>query len=121
MGRYDVKEKSPSVHEGYWLVAGTVLHERYEVETVVAEGGMGIVYLGYDKLLQTKVSIKEYFPRKYAMRVNETRLRAYEGNARRLFGSGLEKFIEEARTLARFGTFESIVSVRDFFHENDTG
>ena len=116
-----MKEKSPSVHEGYWLVEGTVLHERYEVETVVAEGGMGIVYLGYDKLLRTKVSIKEYFPRKYAMRVNETRLRAYEGDARRLFDSGLEKFIEEARTLARFGTFESIVSVRDFFHENDTG
>lgn len=54
-----------AVYEGYWLPRNTVLHDRYEIRDVIAEGGMGIVYLGYDPVLETKVSIKEYFPRRY--------------------------------------------------------
>ena len=47
----------PAGYEGYWLPRNTVLHGRYEIRDVIAEGGMGIVYLGYDPVLETKVSI----------------------------------------------------------------
>lgn len=112
----------PAVYEGYWLPRKTVLHGRYEIRDVIAEGGMGIVYLGYDPVLETKVSIKEYFPRRYAMRIpEEVSLQIYAGSSAEIFRTELDKFIKEARTLARFGALDSIVSVKDFFYENETG
>lgn len=112
----------PAVYEGYWLPRNTVLHGRYEIRDVIAEGGMGIVYLGYDPVLETKVSIKEYFPRRYAMRIpEEVSLQIYAGSSAEIFRTELDKFIKEARTLARFGALDSIVSVKDFFYENETG
>lgn len=112
----------PAVYEGYWLPRNTVLHGRYEIRDVIAEGGMGIVYLGYDPVLETKVSIKEYFPRRYAMRIpEEVSLQIYAGSSSEIFRTELDKFIKEARTLARFGALDSIVSVKDFFYENETG
>lgn len=59
-----------SEYEGYWLKKGTVLNKKYEILDVIDEGGMGIVYLGYDKVLQQQVSIKEFFPRRFAMRMS---------------------------------------------------
>lgn len=50
-----------SEYEGYWLKKGTVLNKKYEILDVIDEGGMGIVYLGYDRVLQQQVSIKEFF------------------------------------------------------------
>lgn len=57
-------------YEKYWLKKGTELNGKYEILDVIDEGGSGIVYLGFDKILQQQVSIKEYFPRRYAMRMN---------------------------------------------------
>ena len=114
--------EKPAIYEGYWLPRETVLHGRYRIQDVIAEGGMGIVYLGYDPVLETKVSIKEYFPRRYAMRMpGKVCLQIYAGSSAEIFQTELEKFIKEARTLARFGALDSIVSVKDFFYENETG
>ena len=45
--------------ESYWLPMKTKLNNRYDIEGVIGEGGMGIVYLGYDSVLDCKVSVKE--------------------------------------------------------------
>ena len=108
-------------YEKYWLKKGTELNHKYEILDVIDEGGMGIVYLGFDKILQQKVSIKEYFPRRYAMRMNgEKAVTIYKGNSTELFEKGLSKFVNEARTLAHFEALDSIVMVKDFFYENQT-
>ena len=110
-----------SEYEGYWLKKGTVLNKKYEILDVIDEGGMGIVYLGYDKVLQQQVSIKEFFPRRFAMRMSgEKKVVVYKGRSGELFSIGLEKFINEARILARFDSLDSIVMVKDFFYENQT-
>ena len=44
-------------YEKYWLKKGTELNHKYEILDVIDEGGMGIVYLGFDKILQQKVSM----------------------------------------------------------------
>ena len=97
----------PAVYEGYWLPRNTVLHGRYEIRDVIAEGGMGIVYLGYDPVLETKVSIKEYFPRRYAMRIpEEVSLLIYAGSSTEIFRTELDKFIGE---LQRFGRTKTLI------------
>lgn len=108
-------------YEKYWLKKGTELNGKYEILDVIDEGGSGIVYLGFDKILQQQVSIKEYFPRRYAMRMNgEKEIAVYKGNSRELYRQGLSKFVNEARTLAHFEGLDSIVMVKDFFYQNQT-
>ena len=107
-------------NEGYWLKSKTVLSERYTINRVLGEGGMGIVYLGYDKVLDAQVSIKEYFPRQYAMRIQDSAdIQVYQGTSEEYFQKGLERFIHEAKTLAKFDSIDSIVMVKDFFYDEE--
>ncbi|MBN1994068.1 MAG: protein kinase [Anaerolineae bacterium] len=43
------------------LTKDTILEDRYRIETVLGQGGMGTVYRGFDTNLQTAVAIKENF------------------------------------------------------------
>lgn len=110
------KERKP-----YWLDNGTVLEGRYRIEDVVEEGGFGIVYLGWDIVLRTKVAVKEYFPRELAGRgKGAVEVSAYEGKYKQIFEYGLEKFLNEARMLASFNSIAGIIWVKDFFYANST-
>lgn len=105
----------------YWLNHGTVLADRYRIERVIEEGGFGIIYLGWDELLQMKVSVKEYFPRELAEREkNVENISVYRGKTEQIFEKGLEKFLNEARILASVNRLEGIVWVQDFFYANNT-
>ena len=111
------------VQEDDWnrMPPGTRLHDRYLVGRVLGQGGFGITYLGFDPRLGTKLAIKEYFPSGMAMRHTETRkVATASSDAREEYRRGMEKFLEEARTLARFEHHPGIVSVKDFFEENGT-
>lgn len=44
----------------------------------------------------------------------------YEGRYKQIFGYGLEKFLNEARTLASFNSMTGIIWVKDFFYANNT-
>lgn len=110
-----------SEYEVYWLPQGTILNQKYRIDNVIEEGGMGIVYRAFDLVLNIPVSIKEYFPRRFAMRDTECKeVHVYKGIAERHFSTGLDKFIREARLLAQFQNVDSIVLVQDFFYENNT-
>ena len=119
-------------YEKYWLKKGTELNGKYEILDVIDEGGSGIVYLGFDKILQQQVSIKEYFPRGVASRgITETishssltaTLNVFTENteqAKYAYQHGLQTYIKEAENLSHFYTMSGIVSVRDFFYGNNT-
>jgi hypothetical protein len=87
----------------------------------LGRGGFGATYLAWDLNLRVRIAIKEFLPRQLAARVaGETQVFAYTGN-REAFQIGLEQFLSEARTLARFRDHPGIISVLDFFPENGTG
>lgn len=113
--------REKTTQKSYWLKQETILNKRYRIDKVLEEGGFGIVYLGYDLILNMEISIKEYFPREMADRVRGTvEILPYKGEAERFFQEGLEKFLSEARILAKCTQIENVVIVRDFFYANHT-
>lgn len=103
------------------LKPGTLIHGRYAIGRVLGQGGFGITYLGFDLRLNVKLAIKEYYPSGLAVRNTASRaVMNATVDVREDFQRGMEKFLEEARTLARFEDHPNIVSVRDFFEENGT-
>lgn len=114
---------SPGDSNDDWnrLKPGTMIHDRYIAGRILGQGGFGITYLGLDSLLGLKLAIKEYYPAGVAVRntTNRTVMNA-SSETREDFKRGMEKFLEEARILARFEGQPNIVSVRDFFEENGT-
>ena len=83
------------------LPAGSRLAE-YEIVRVLGAGGFGITYLAFDHTLDGPVAIKEYFPAGLVTRANDRRVTATSTESRDVFGWGLDRFIDEARTIHRF-------------------
>ena len=104
------------------LPPGTILREQYVVGRVLGVGGFGITYLGWDSNLSLKIAIKEYFPSQWAAREHGTSaVSVHSADAADAFRAGLERFLDEGRTLARFHDTPGIVAVLNFFRENNTG
>ncbi|MCC8066159.1 MAG: serine/threonine protein kinase, partial [Clostridiales bacterium] len=104
------------------LPAGTLLKDRYLVGKVLGEGGFGITYIGRDLTLDVKVAIKEYYPSAVANRYHTKSLDVSVSQKEQsvFFEQGKDKFLTEARTLAKFPDESNIVGVRDFFQDNNT-
>lgn len=105
----------------FWLSPGTLLCGRYRLEKVLGVGGYGITYRGQDIRLERPVAVKEFFPgfwvTRFAQRGPEVHCMAgMEGN----FCKGMERFLDEARTLAQLSNVSGVVRVNDFFEENKT-
>ena len=109
----------PSPHH---LPPGTVLQDRYLVGRVLGEGGFGITYIGCDLRLEMKVAIKEYYPLDRSTRNAAVSLEVtgFMGLAARSFERGKQRFLDEARTMARLAKQQVIVGVRDHFEANNT-
>ena len=113
--------KGTPAREAYHIIPGTVLHERYIIGKVLGFGGFGITYLGYDRLLNMKVAIKEYMPSEFSTRMpTQTVVTVYSGEKEEQFQAGLKNIIEEAKRLAKFQNEPDIVHVFDCFQENNT-
>ncbi len=103
------------------LPAGTVLVEKYLLGRVLGQGGFGITYLAWDLFLERKLAVKEFFPRDFCYRDSGYHnVSIYSGTTHEQYEYGLDKFLAEGKTLARFDGHPNIVSVRDFFKANET-
>ncbi len=105
----------------HYLAPGTVLAGKYLVGRGLGHGGFGTTYIARDQVLGVKLAIKEYLPQDCASRAPGSNLVVpFSGEGAKRFADGLESFLQEARTLARFDGSPNIVGVRDFFTENGT-
>ncbi|MFO1161074.1 MAG: serine/threonine-protein kinase [Reyranellaceae bacterium] len=93
---------------------------RYEIETVLGQGGFGITYCARDAQLDRVVAIKEYLPAGLAVRQDGTTVLPRSTEAAAAFDWGRRRFVEEGRTLASLHAVPSIVQVFDFIEENGT-
>jgi serine/threonine protein kinase len=99
----------PNGHQVHW----------YVIKNVLGQGGFGITYLAEDVNLGRIVAIKEYLPTDMAVREDDSSVQPNSGKSGDLFKWGLDRFINEAQTLARF-KHHNIVQVFSVFKENNT-
>ncbi len=103
------------------LPHGSILAGRYILGRVLGQGGFGVTYVALDKPAGQKIAIKEYLPTTLAHRMPGTALVSANGEEKgESFRYGLDRFLEEARVLAKFNGSANITAVRSFFQENGT-
>ena len=94
------------------LPLGTLLNGRYMLGKVLGIGGFGITYLGYDLTLEIKVAVKEYMPSSVATRHADRYSVTLTGRVEAEYQYGMERFLEEAKILAKLQNTPNIVSVQ---------
>lgn len=100
------------------LEINTILAGKYMILDVLGEGGFGVTYLCQDLNVNVKVAIKEFFPVQFSTRRGFT-VTAYTDTLE-LYKKGLNGFVKEAEILAKYNRYPGIVSVNEFFYENNT-
>ena len=113
--------KSTYISDPSVLPCGSILMGRYIVGKMLGKGGFGITYLAYDSKTDNTVAVKEFYPNGLAHRAsgNPTVTVSTSEDAS-VFQNGAEKFYSEAKLVAKFNGNPGIVSVYEFFYENDT-
>lgn len=100
------------------LPAGYTLHW-YEIESILGQGGFGITYLARDTNLDQLVAIKEFLPTDLAVRTRDSSVHPLSDGHSDTYGWGLSRFVNEAKTLAKF-RHPNIVLVHSVFEANET-
>ena len=93
--------------------------QEYALQSVLGQGGFGITYRAWDANLDKAVAIKEYLPVDLAVRQGDCEVRPRSSEWAEDYEWGMQKFLEEARTLARF-EHPNIVTVMRLFAANGT-
>ena len=93
--------------------------EEYRLDAVLGAGGFGITYRAYDANLDKFVAIKEYLPSEFATRAERYTVVPQSSTDAQDYHWGLNRFLDEARTLARFD-HPHLNRVYRFFESNGT-
>ncbi len=103
----------------YTLKSGAMI-DNYQIHRVLGVGGFGITYQAHDLNLDCSVAIKEYFPHGLAIRdTSGMKVVAKSDKDKQVYDYGLQRFMDEARTLARFKN-QNIVRINRFMEKNGT-
>lgn len=103
------------------LLPGHVLKDRFLIGKTSDAGGLGIVYVAFDLQLKRKIAIKEFFPTKIAGRSPENKADVtVDDSGKKEYDYRMKRFLEEARTMARFGVHPNVINVHEFFEANNT-
>lgn len=105
-----------------FLKPGTVLGGKFVVGYHLGSGGFGNTYIGWDRILQRKVAIKEFYPEQYCGR-GQDGLTVMVTDERLIsrYQRGLQQFLVEARNVAALHDVQGVVEISNFFEENGTG
>lgn len=102
------------------LPSGTLLKNgTYRIENILGQGGFGITYLSTHVSLGKNVVIKEFFMQGYSIRNNDSTI-GVQSIGEEEYNNYKERFLDEARMLAKFEGNPNIVDVTDHFEERNT-
>ena len=114
-----------SIHdnnESNQLPVGTVLRNQYLIGKVIGHGGFGITYIGWDLYLDMVVAIKEFYPASAVNRDNTLSLsvRLNTPDTAQHYEVSRERFLREAKTLAKLSSVPEIVGIQGYFTDHNT-
>ena len=111
--------KNNEVHQ---LPVGTRLRGQYVIGRVLGQGGFGITYLGWDDMLDMPVAIKEFYPNAMVTRecTVSTAVHCTSEQVLPGYDASKERFLREAKALARLRDVPEVVGIHGFFEENGT-
>ncbi len=103
------------------LTPGSLLERgKYRIISALGRGGFGITYLAEQVMAKRKVCIKEFFPKDYYKRDEDTSaLSLFSESNAEVMGKFKAKFIKEAQTIASLD-HSNIIHIHDVFEENGT-
>lgn len=103
-----------------YLVPKTFLNERYIVGKLISYNGEGAVYIGYDIVTNSRVTIKEFMPDTLCSRMKgETDISVNADNSA-LYKTYMSEFADLHRSLMKLRGMAHIQAVLDIFYENGT-
>lgn len=103
-----------------YLAPRTYLNERYIVGKLLSYNGEGAVYIGYDNVTSSKVTIKEFMPDTLCTRgKGETDITVNANNSP-LYKTYMSEFADLNRSLMKLRGMAHIQAVLDVFYENKT-
>ncbi len=106
-------ERHDALKTGYRMLC-------YRVESILGCGGFGITYLAYDLNLDRRNAIKEYLPVQFAERAQDGCIYPVDSrDSAAKYNWGLDRFLKEARILARC-EHPNIVRVLNVFEKNNS-
>lgn len=91
---------------------------KYKIVRFISAGGFGNTYEGVHTMMDTKVAIKEFFPKMFCNRdENTSHITVATQSNRELVDKLRKKFVEEAKSIFKMN-HPNIVKVHDIFEEN---
>ena len=112
------RKGEPQAKDG--LPLGTVLQGRYLVGYIKHRNGEGLVYIGFDQVLNLPVGLHEFFPDSICKRAGDGRGVCVLGGNEPVFHEQQEKFLSYARDIAHMRGLSAILQIYDIFGENHT-
>ena len=103
------------------LTPGTTLQfGRYQIDSILGQGGFGITYLATQTGLNRKVAIKEFFMKEYCDRdITSNYITLGTAGSKEMVARFMAKFTKEAQTIAELQN-QHVVRIYDTFNENGT-
>ena len=103
-----------------YLFPKTFLNERYIVGKLISYNGEGAIYVGFDTVTSTKITIKEFMPDTLcARKKGETDIIVNADNSA-LYKTYMSEFADLHRSLIKLRGMAHIQAVLDVFYENGT-
>ncbi len=103
-----------------YLEPKTFLNERYIVGRLLSYNGEGAIYIGYDTVTATKVTIKEFMPDTLCTRQKGETNISVNANNSPLYKTYLSEFADLNRSLIKLRGMAHIQAVLDVFYANNT-
>ena len=116
----DKTQVSRPTTEDYVSLPPGALVGRFEIVSVLGQGGFGITYRARDTQLDRDVAIKEYLPSSLAIRHEGNTVLPRSTQVADDFVWGRARFLDEAKVMARLGNAPAIVRVHEFLETNGT-
>jgi serine/threonine protein kinase len=108
----------------FWtaLACGTTLSDRYIIGLPLGEpGGFGITYYAWDRTLERRVAVKEFYPQfLQPVRAQDGRVSVSIPSGNDMFTAFLDGFLDEGRRAAAVG-HDHVVKILDFLQAFGTG